>query len=152
LGLPLTVLRPTAFMELMTERAFFPPVSTWSVMPRLMSGDQPLPWLCVDDLGAIAARAFAEPDRFVGADLKLAADIQSINQCRGIWRETTGRVPRRFPMPTRMFERFVSGDLTTMWRWLGSNEVGVDPAETHKILPSASTVREWLERRVRQSG
>lgn len=62
LGLPLTVLRPMAFMELMTERAFFPPVSTWYLMPKLMGGDRPVLWLCVDDLGAIAARAFAEPE------------------------------------------------------------------------------------------
>ncbi len=47
-------------------------------------------------------------------------------------------------MLARVFEHFVSGDLTTMWRWLGTNEVGVDPVETYKILPSASTVREWL--------
>ena len=29
LGLPLTVLRPMAFMELMTDKEFFPPVSAW---------------------------------------------------------------------------------------------------------------------------
>jgi uncharacterized protein YbjT (DUF2867 family) len=147
LGLPLTVLRPTAFMELMTDRAFFPPVSTWSVMPRLMGADRPVPWLCVEDLGRFAALAFANPDRFIGADLKLAADIQSIAQCRVMWRDTTGRAPRRVPMPTWAFERFVSGDLITMWRWLGTNDVGVDPAATYTILPSASPVREWLTNR-----
>src|ERR1041385_5851859 len=36
LGLPLTVLRPMAFMELMTDKDFFPQVSTWSLMPKLM--------------------------------------------------------------------------------------------------------------------
>jgi hypothetical protein len=35
-------------------------------MPKLMGADRPVLWLCVDDLGAIAARAFAEPDRFIG--------------------------------------------------------------------------------------
>jgi hypothetical protein len=34
LALPLTVLRPMAFMELMTDKAFFPPVSTWYVTGR----------------------------------------------------------------------------------------------------------------------
>ena len=50
-------------------------------------------------------------------------------------------------MPTSMFERFVGTDLTTMWRWLRSNDIDVDPAETHEILPTASTVREWLSQR-----
>jgi len=30
------------------------------------------------DLGAIAAKAFADPDRFIGRDLPLAADVQSL--------------------------------------------------------------------------
>jgi hypothetical protein len=65
-------------MELMTDTRFFPPVSTWSLMPRLMGEDRPVWWISVDDLGAIAARAFAEPERFIGAELSLAADVQSI--------------------------------------------------------------------------
>ena len=146
LGLPITVLRPTAFMELMTDKAFFPPVSTWHLMPKLMGADRRVPWLGVDDLGAIAARAFGEPDRFVGTELRLAGDLQSIAECRAIWAEVIGRPPRAFPMPVWMFEKFVSTDLTTMWRWLRSGTVDADPSETRKVLPTVSTVREWLTR------
>ncbi|HZB50767.1 MAG TPA: NmrA family NAD(P)-binding protein, partial [Mycobacteriales bacterium] len=144
LGLPLTVLRPMAFMELMTDKAFFPPVSTWYLMPKLMGADRPVWWICVDDLGAIAARVFADPDRFIGADLRLAADIRSNAECRAIWREVTGRSPRSFPMPEWLFKRFVGTDPTTMWRWLSTAEIDVDPAQTREILPSASGVQEWL--------
>ena len=144
LDLPLTVLRPMAFMELMTDKAFFPPVAMWHVMPKLTGATRPILWLCVDDLGAIAAKAFANPDRFIGADLKLVADIRSNAECRVTWRDVTGRTPRRIPMPTWIFERFVNTDLTTMWRWLHANDFEVDPAETYKILPTALTVKEWL--------
>lgn len=144
LGLPVTVLRPMAFMELMSDKAFYPAVSTWHLMPKLMGEDRPVQWLSVDDLGAIAARVFAEPDRNVGADLALVSDVRSIGECREIWREVTGKAPRRFPMPIWMFERFVGDDLTTMWRWLRTEPTDVDPAETRKILPTAKTVREWL--------
>jgi uncharacterized protein YbjT (DUF2867 family) len=147
LGLPLTVLRPMAFMELMTDKDFFPPVSTWSLMPKLMGEDRPLGWICADDLGAIAARAFAEPDRFVGAELSLTSDVQSIAQCRQIWREVNGGPPRRFPMPVWMFRRFVGSELTTMWSWLRTARIDFDPAPTRMLLPSALTVREWLARR-----
>jgi uncharacterized protein YbjT (DUF2867 family) len=146
LGLPLTVLRPTAFMELMTDPAFYPPVTVWQVMPRLVGADRPIPWLCVDDLGAVATAAFAEPERFIGADLKLVADLRSIDDCRQIWQRVTGKRPRRFPMPTWAFERFVGTDLTTMWRWLHSHDVDASEAETRKILPAALTVQEWLSR------
>jgi uncharacterized protein YbjT (DUF2867 family) len=147
LGLPLTVLRPMAFMELMTDKGYVPPVSTWSLMPRLMGPDRPVGWIGVDDLGAIAARAFAEPDRFVGAQLSLAADVQSVSQCRQIWYEVYGRPPRRIPMPVWMFKRFVGSDLINMWRWLRTAEFGIDPTTTRSLLPSALTIREWLDRR-----
>ena len=151
LGLPLTVLRPMAFMELMTDKAFFPPVAMWHLMPRLMGSDRPIPWICVDDLGAIAAQAFADPDRFIGEDIKVASEVRSIAECRAIWREVVGRSPRRFPMPVWMFERFAGTDLTAMWRWLRDGHFDIDPSETHKILPTVSTVREWLTQRFSRS-
>jgi uncharacterized protein YbjT (DUF2867 family) len=144
LGLPLTVLLPTAYMELMSDKAFYPPVAVWHVMPKLMGEDRPLPWLCLDDFGAVVARAFAEPDRFVGANLGLASDTCTIGECRRLWREVFGRAPRRFPMPVWMFEKFVGTDLTTMWRWLGEHPTDVDTAETAAIVPSARTVRRWM--------
>ena len=88
-----------AFMELMTERKFFPPASVWHLMPELMGPDRPVGWLTVEDLAAIVAKAFGDPERFIGRDLPLASDVQSIEACRAIWREVTGRPPRRLPMP-----------------------------------------------------
>jgi uncharacterized protein YbjT (DUF2867 family) len=144
LGLPLTVLRPMAFMELMTDKGYFPPVSTWWLMPKLMGQDRPVGWICVDDLGAIAARAFAEPDRFVDAELSLTADVQTIAQCRQIWYDVYGRQPRRIPMPVWMFQRFVGSDLITMWRWLRTAQFDIDPTPTRSLLPTALTVQQWL--------
>lgn len=149
LGLPVTELRPMAFMELMTDKAFFPPVSAWHLMPKLMGTDRPVVWISVEDLGAITARVFADPDRFLGADIPLAADVRSITECREIWREVMGKPPRRFPMPVWLFERFVGSDLTTMWQWLRTADIALETAPTLEILPSAMTVREWLVRRVR---
>ena len=144
--MPLTVLRPMAFMELMTDKTFYPAVSTWHLMPKLMGADRPVPWLCVDDFGAIAARAFADPDRFIAADIKLASDVHSIAECRITWRAVMGRTPRRFPMPVWAFERFVGTDLTTMWRWLRTGHFDIDRSRTRDILPTSLTVREWLIR------
>lgn len=148
LGVPLTVLRPMAFMELMTDKGFYPQFSTWHLMPKLMGPSRPVGWLSVDDLGAIAARAFADPDRWRGKVLSLASDVQSLGQCRALWKERTGRNPRGFPMPVRLFERFVGSDLTTMWRWLHNNESDMSTATTREILPGAVSVRQWLERTV----
>ena len=148
LELPLTILRPTAFMELMTHKKFFPPVAAWQVMPKLMGSSRRLPWLCTEDLGVIGTRAFANPQSFVGRDLTLASDVRSLDECRSIYCEVTGRNPRRFPMPVWLFKRFgfVGKDLTTMWRWLRTGHVDLDTSPTHAIHPEALTVGGWLSK------
>lgn len=146
LDLPLTVLRPMAFMELMTDAAYFPQSSTWYTMPNLLGSDYRVAWISVQDLGAIAAKAFADPMRFVGRDLNLVGDVRSIAECREIYREVRGRRPRRLPMPLFLFRRFVGDDLITMWRWLHDHPVNADPAETREIHPDAMDVRTWLTR------
>ena len=148
LELPLTVLRPEAFMELMTDKDFYPQVGVWHVMPMLMGGDRVVPWLAVDDLGVIAARVFADPSRYVGADIPLAGDLKTIDECRRIWSEVRGKAPGRFPMPVWLFKR-VAGhagkDLPVMWTWLRTGTVPEDTSPTKAIHPSARSVREWLE-------
>jgi uncharacterized protein YbjT (DUF2867 family) len=144
LDLPATILHPTAFMELMTEPKFFPPASVWHLMPRIMGSARPVGWLTVEDLAVIAAKAFGDPDSFIGREVMLASDVQSIDASRAIWREVMGRPPRRFPMPRWLFERFAGTDETTMWRWLGTNQVDFDTGPTLAIHPEALTVREWL--------
>jgi uncharacterized protein YbjT (DUF2867 family) len=146
-GLPVTVLRPMAFMELMTDKDLYPPVAVWHLMPRLVGEDRPLPWLSAEDLGAIAARVFGGPATYVGADLGLAADVRTLRQCREVWRDVTGRSPRRIPMPLWLFERFAGPDLTRMWRWLASHDVEADVAQTRSVHPGAETVEEFVRRR-----
>jgi uncharacterized protein YbjT (DUF2867 family) len=146
LGLPLTILRPMAFMELMIDKQFFPAVSTWHVMPAMMGATRKVVWLCTDDLGAIAAKVFADPDRFVGHDLSLTSDIQSIDECRAIYRLVMGKNPPRVPLPNWLFARFgfVGRDLSSMWRWLRTAHIDVTPEATRAIHPGAVRVTEWL--------
>ena len=148
LGLPLTILRPMAFMELMTEKKFFPPVSAWHLMPALMGSSTKVVWLCTDDLGFIAAKAFAEPGHFIGKKLQLASDVKSIDECRTIYREVMDKNPPRFPMPVWMFERFgfVGKDLSIMWRWLRTGPLDLDTTTTLALHPGALSVRAWLEK------
>lgn len=148
LDLPYTVLRPMALMELMTDKKFFPAVGTWRVMPALMGRSRSLPWLCAEDLGAIVAKAFADPDRFIGQELVLASDVQSLAQCRATYREVLGKNPSSFPMPVWLFKRFgfVGRDLSAMWSWLRKGTIALDTAPTRAIHPEALTVRDWLSR------
>ena len=146
LELPVTVLRPMAFMELMTDKAFYPQVSTWHVMPKLLGESTAVPWTAVDDLAAVAAAVFADRERFLGRDLPLASDLRPIGECREIYRQVFGRRPRHFPMPVWMFERVAGHDLTTMWNWWREARPQSETQTLRNIWPEALTVRAWLER------
>jgi uncharacterized protein YbjT (DUF2867 family) len=150
-GLPLTILRPMAFMELMTDKTYYPAVSTWYLMPKLMGAGRPIGWISTDDLGIIAAKAFADPERFIGHDIKVASDVKSIEECRAIYRDVMGKNPSRFPMPIWLFKRFVGTDLTTMWQWLRTGEIDFDTAPTRAIHPEMLTVEAWLRKQKGQS-
>jgi uncharacterized protein YbjT (DUF2867 family) len=144
LGLPLTTLRPTAFMELMTDPNYYPSSSTWYTMPKLAGWDTKIPWLSVQDLGAIAAQVFAHPEIYLGQDLALAADVKSLAECRSLYQQVRGRSPSTFPMPMFLFEKFVGKDIPNMWRWLASHPVNVDTNPTQQIHPEVMTVSSWL--------
>jgi NmrA-like family len=126
LDLPATILHPTAFMELMTEPKFFPPASVWHLMPRLMGSARPLGWLTRSRAGQRRPTYRCVPSPLARGDGPAAPTI---------------------PMPRWLFERFAGTGETTMWRWLGTNEVDFDTGPTLATHPEALTVREWLERK-----
>jgi uncharacterized protein YbjT (DUF2867 family) len=143
LGLPLTTLRPLAFMELMTDPSYYPNV-IWHIWPNITGSDIKIPWISVQDVGAIAAKAFANPADFSGKDFVLSADAQSLDECRAIYKEVKGKYPSRFPMPLFLFEKFVGKDIPRMWSWLRTHPVNLDTSQTRQIHPEAMTVRTWL--------
>lgn len=151
LGLPLTILRPMAFMELITDKAFYPGASTFHMMPKLMGADKKMPWIAVDDLGAIAARVFADPGKYVGQDLKLTSDLQTINEVRDIYHEELGKKAPHFPMPMFMFRMFTGDDLIMMWKYLRTATLDVNPQATYAILPEVRTIRKWLAEQKRSA-
>lgn len=71
LDLPLTVLRPTSFMENLLRQKD-------SIMAGALTGpwatDEPHQWIAVDDIGRFVALAFEKPDEWVGRATVIAGD------------------------------------------------------------------------------
>ena len=149
--LPLTVLRPTALMELINDLGFHPMASTFHIMPKLMGADKKVPRLAVDDLGAIAAKVFADPHRYIGQDLKLTSDLRTINEVRALYQEVLGKKAPHFPMPVFVFRMFTGDDLIIMWKYLRTANLNIDTDTTYAILHEAQTVRTWLTRQKRNN-
>jgi hypothetical protein len=110
-----------------------------------MGEARPVGWISTDDLGIIAAKVFAAPERFVGQELKLASDVKSINDARLIYRDVMGKTPAGFPMPVWLFKRFVGSDLITMWEWLRTGEIDLGTETSRSIHPGVLGVEAWLK-------
>jgi uncharacterized protein YbjT (DUF2867 family) len=144
LGIPSTILRPTAFMELMTDKDFYPQASTWHLMPKFMGATRRIGWISTDDLGVIVAKIFASPEHFVGQELRLASDVKSIEEMRTLYQAVMGKAPARFPMPVWLFKRFAGSDLIKMWEWLRTGAIDFETESSYRIHPAALTVEAWL--------
>lgn len=144
LNLPLTVLLPTAFMELMTDKGYYPNVSTWYLMPKLMGENRALGWISTEDVGIVTAKIFAAPERYIGQTIPLASDVRTIEECRSIYREVMGKNPSRFPMPIWLFKRVAGTELLTMWQWLRTGNLEMTTAATQQIHPEAMDIKAWL--------
>ena len=137
--------QPLTFMELMTDPSYYQNV-IWSIWPKITGGDRKIPWISVQDVGTIAAKAFAHPAEFMDKDFVLSADAQSLDECRAIYKEVRGKYPSRFPMPMFLFEKFVGKDVPRMWSWLRTHPVDLDTSQTRQIHPEVMSVRTWLSR------
>jgi len=143
LGIRYTFLRPSLFMEDLTEKKYVPP-GTWGMTPKLVGRDRPIRWIAIDDVGAAAARVFADPEAFAGRAVSLAGDELSIAQARELFRKTDGKAPLALPMPTWLFRRLVSEDLVLMWQWLATHDFDSSVAETKLLLPGVRDMATWL--------
>jgi len=77
LGVAATVLRPATFMEILSLPFF---TLTPERLVFLAEPDRPLQLIAAEDIGAIAARVFADPAAHVGRTLELAGDALSGNE------------------------------------------------------------------------
>lgn len=151
LGIPATFLRPTIFMEDLTEKKYFPPAS-WGMMPKLIGPDRPVKWISVDDIGAAAAAAFTRRDEVLGAAIPLVGDARSMAESRAIFSRIHGKNPFALPMPTFLFRRLVSEELVLMWTWLAAHAMDGDVATTRTLVPGVKDMETWLRTRAESRG
>lgn len=153
LGLPVTVVRPGPFMELMTDKAFFPPLAAWGVMPKILGWDTPLPWTAVADIGVAIANVFENPDQWIGRDINLLSDVASMSECRQAFKTVTGKKPFGIGLPVALFNKMAGPEMVEMWRWLAAYlaandinaaKVGMLTA-SREVCPQLHSVTDWLK-------
>ncbi|MCR8631607.1 NmrA/HSCARG family protein [Paenibacillus radicis (ex Xue et al. 2023)] len=78
LNLPATILRPVMFMD--NFKSLLEPINELINIPYMGAEESKLQMIAVQDIGAIAAIAFSEPDKYIGKALEIAGDELTLHQ------------------------------------------------------------------------
>jgi uncharacterized protein YbjT (DUF2867 family) len=152
LDLPFTVIRPGPFMELMTQKDFYPMMGVWGAAPKVLGWDTPSPWVAVRDIGKAAANIFSDPQTWLGREINLVGDVKSLGDCRAVFSRTTGKKPFRVPLPLGLFNKMAGKELVLMWQWLvdwmnttGTESIWEMVEGSRELVPGLLDVESWVK-------
>ncbi|GAB2730842.1 NmrA family NAD(P)-binding protein [Kitasatospora kifunensis] len=143
LGLSWTVLGPGVFMDNYAN--------DWSleslregVLALPMPGESPLPLVAAADIGALAALALAQPERFAGRRIDLASQWRTPLQVAAAISAASGREIVHREVPLAVVESY-SPDLATMFRYFQQVGLEVEVEELHRCYPEVGwhTMERW---------
>lgn len=121
LDLPYTVLRPVFFMqnwEMMREQIL------GGTLAQPLDPDKPLQHVAIEDVGAFAAIAFEHPDEWIGREVDIAGDEQTMPQIAETFGRVIGREVDYYQVPWDQFEEQMGEEFAVMYRWF--NDVGYE--------------------------
>jgi uncharacterized protein YbjT (DUF2867 family) len=141
IGLPYTILRPVFFMQ------------NWEMMREMVLGgtlaqpldpDKPFQQVAVEDVGAFAAIAFGNPDRWIGRGVDLAGDEQTMPEIAKTFGHVMGREVSYYQVPWDQFEEQMGEEFTVNYRWF--NDVGYEAniAALRQEYPELTTFERYL--------
>jgi len=144
IGLPHTILRPVFLMENFLSNRDTIVVSGTLAEPLMPA--TPLQMVAVDDIGAFAALAFAEPEQWIGRTIELAGDELTMPQAAERFGRVIGRPVQYVQVPMAEFRRTSGEEQATMFTWFNQVGYGADLPILRAIYPALTTLEQWLRR------
>ncbi|GII05693.1 NmrA/HSCARG family protein [Planobispora takensis] len=141
LGLPATFLRPVSFMENYTG-AYHLHEGT---VATAFAADVPQQIMAVDDVGAFACLAFAQPGQWIGRAVDLAGDELTPLQIAAAISEAVGRPLPYVRIPIEVVAA-AGEEFAYAYTWLNERGYRADVAFTRALHPGLMDLRTWLER------
>ena len=145
LGLPATMIRPAAFMEMY----YIDQMELGLLRGKLtdpIRGDKPYQTIATDDIGAFVALAFERPTEFIGKELEIAGSELTNLEAAEVFSRVLGKPVKfqRFPLP---LVRLVLGkEFYLMFRWFNEGGFQADIGTLRRLYPEVHlhTLEEWL--------
>jgi uncharacterized protein YbjT (DUF2867 family) len=141
LDLPYTVLRPVFFMQ---NWEWTREMILGGTLAQPFDPDKPFQQVAVEDIGAFAAIAFENPDRWIGREVDLAGDEQSMSEIADTFSRVIGREVSYYQVPWDQFEEQMGEEATLNFRWI--NDVGyeADIAALRQEYPELTSFERYL--------
>jgi uncharacterized protein YbjT (DUF2867 family) len=139
LGLPATILRHALFLDWLAGP--MGPVF-WRALARAPERGRIIQVIALDDVGAFAARAFGEPELYIGKELEIAGDGVSLDRLLEAYRKVQGKAPGRSLMPSWLVNRM--GDFGKALQRISNQEGHADIAALRLVLPNLKNAEEGL--------
>ena len=141
IGLPYTIFRPTVFMQ---NWEWTREMILGGTLAQPFDPDKPFQQVAVEDVGAFAAIAFENPDRWIGREVDLAGDEQSMTEIADTFSRVIGREVSYYQVPWDQFEEQMGTEATVNMRWI--NDVGyeADIAALRQEHPELTTFERYL--------
>lgn len=142
LSLPSTILRPVFFMQ--NWERLRASVLDSGVLAQPLKPTTRHQQIAVQDIGAFAARVFADPQRWIGRAVDLAGDALTMEETVVAMSRVTGRALRYVQMPWSEFETRLGRESTLMFRFFDETGFKADPAVLRAEVPGALTLEAYL--------
>jgi uncharacterized protein YbjT (DUF2867 family) len=141
IGLPFTIFRPTFFMQ---NWEWTREMILGGTLAQPLDPDKPLQQVAVEDVGAFAAIAFENPDSWIGREVDLAGDEQSMSEIAETYGRVIGREVSYYQVPWDQFEEQMGEEATLNLRWI--NDVGyeADIAALRQEYPELTSFERYL--------
>ncbi len=143
LNLPYTILRPVFFMENLAT--FNKPVETDGKL-TLSLGLKPetkLQMIAVDDIGAMAAIVFGNPEEYLGKEIEIAGDDISGPQAAEVYTRVTGKPTTFAEMPMDALRNY-NEEFANMFQWFIDKGYEANIPALKKIHPGLKSFETWL--------
>ena len=144
-GLPATIIRPVFFMENFFGRR----VSILQgVLPMPMKPEKRFSMVAANDIGGVAAKAFEEPQKFIGRSIDLASDADSMLGIAASFSRVIGRPVEYVQIDLDALRQSPGGeDRVAMFEWFNNvgYEVDIRALEEEDGI-RLTRFEEWLRR------
>ena len=144
LNLPVTVIRPVFFME--NFKTWFKPVEADGklTLNMAMKADTKLQMIAVDDIGAISAKIFDNPDKFIGKEIELAGDELTMPEVAELYETNTGKKTEFVELPVSVI-RTNSAEMADMFQWFIDKGYEADLKTQKDLFGKTISFKEWLQ-------